>query len=319
MPSPQRRSAITWLSNQPYVLLTLAPIFWAGNAVVGRGVVGEIPPVTLSFLRWTGAFLLILPFAFSHLKRDWPVIRGRLGQMAIISVIGVSIFNTLQYWALEYTIALNALLMQSSGPLFIALFSLIILGIRLTLAQAIGIVVSLTGVLVILLRGDLAALMQIDLNKGDLLFILALAMFGLYSVLSMKRPKIHDLSFASFTFGCGALFLIPVVIWEVSVRGAFNPATSNLAAVAYVAIFPSIAAYLCYNRGIELIGANRAGPFFHLIPVFGSVMAIGFLGEQFRFFHLIGYALVLVGVFIAARKTKAAEDAAQPVQRRDAA
>lgn len=319
MTPPRQRSVISWLSDQPYILLTLTPIFWAGNAIVGRSVAGEIPPVTLSVLRWGGAFLLLLPFAYSHFKRDWPVIRANLSLLMLTSFIGISIFNTLQYWALEHTIALNGLLMQSSGPLFVALFSLILLGIRLTLAQAIGIVVSLVGVLIIILRGDISALTHIDLNKGDLLFVLALAVFGLYSILSMKRPKIHDLSFAAFTFGCGTLFLLPLLTWEIGARGIFSLTAPNLAAIGYVAIFPSIAAYLCFNRGVQLIGANRSAPFFHLIPVFGSVMAIGFLGEQFKLFHLVGYALVLAGVIIAARKSKAAEEAAHPVQQKDAA
>lgn len=300
------RSAITWLSNQPYVLLTLVPVFWAGNAVLGRAVAGSVPPVALSFLRWSFAFLIVLPFAWPHLKRDWPAIRERLGFMVLLSLIGVSAFNTLQYWALEHTQALNALLMQSSGPLFVALFSLIVLGIRLTLAQAIGVAVSLTGVLVILLRGDLTALTHIELNRGDLIFLVALAIFGLYSALMFKRPKTHDLSFAAFTFGCGALCLIPLYIWELTTRGGFSLTLANLSALAYVSVFPSVAAYLCFNRGVQLIGGNRAAPFFHLIPVFGSVMAIGFLGERLQLFHLAGYALVIAGVIIAARRATGA-------------
>ena len=296
------RSAITWLSNQPYVLLTLTPLFWAGNAVLGRGVAGEIPPVALSFLRWTLAFLIVLPFAWPHLKRDWPAIREKLGLMIVISLIGVSAFNTLQYWALEHTQALNALLVQSSGPLFVAIFSLIILGVRLTAGQALGIVVSLAGVLVILLRGDVTALAAIELNKGDIIFITALAIFGLYSALSVKRPKIHELSFVGFTFGCGAFCLIPLFVWEQMTRGGFSLTLPNLSALAYVAIFPSIASYLCFNRGVQLIGTNRAAPFFHLIPVFGSVMAIGFLGERIQLYHIAGYVLVIAGVIIAARR-----------------
>lgn len=319
MTPPRQRSAFSWLSNQPYVLLTLTPLFWAGNAVLGRGVAGEIPPVALSFLRWAFAFLIVLPFAWPHLKRDWPAIRSQWKLMAAISLIGVSAFNTLQYWALEHTIALNALLIQSSGPLFVAIFSFIILGVRLTLAQGIGIVVSLLGVLVILMRGDLTALANLELNKGDVIFLAALAIFGLYSALSVKRPKMHDLSFVGFTFGCGAFALIPLFIWEQMTRGGFALTTTNISALAYVAIFPSILSYLCFNRGVMLVGTNRAAPFFHLIPVFGSVMAIGFLGEKFQLFHLAGYMLVITGVVIAARRTKAAIDAAQPVQQKDAA
>ena len=125
-----------WLANQPYLLLCITTICWAGNAIVGRLAAGHIPPVTLSFLRWFLAFLLILPFAWKHLVRDWGAIRARLGTMIVITVSGISIFNTLQYWALEYTQALNTLLLQSAGPLFVAVWSLILLGVRLTLAQS---------------------------------------------------------------------------------------------------------------------------------------------------------------------------------------
>jgi drug/metabolite transporter (DMT)-like permease len=288
--------------DKPYLLLTLTSLFWAGNAVVGRAAAGHFPPITLSILRWTAAFLIVLPIAWPHLVRDWATIRERLGTMVALSIAGISIFNALQYWALEYTEALNALLMQSSGPLFVAIWSLLLLGVRLTWAQAAGIVVSLCGVLVILLRGDLGALSRIALNKGDVLYVTALAVFGFYSALSVKRPAIHNLSFLAFTFGCGAVCLIPLFVWELATRPIVQFTPSNLAVLAYVAIFPSILAYLCFNRGVELIGANRAAPFFHVVPVFGAAMAIVFLGERPQLFHLIGFALVLTGVFVAARK-----------------
>src|SRR6266436_6817720 len=156
-----------WLANQPYLLLSITALCWAGNAIVGRLAAGHIPPVTLSFLRWSFAFLIILPFAWKHLVRDWGAIRGRLGTMIFLSVTGIAAFNTLQYWALEHTQALNTLLLQSAGPLFVAVWSLILLGVRLTPAQACGVLVSLAGVLVILLHGDITALSSIQFNKGD--------------------------------------------------------------------------------------------------------------------------------------------------------
>src|SRR5882757_8922371 len=207
-----------WLANQPYLLLSITALCWAGNAIVGRLAAGHIPPVTLSFLRWSLAFLLVLPFAWKHLKRDREAIRARLGIMVVLSVTGIGAFNTLQYWALEHTQALNTLLLQSGGPLFVATWSLLLLGVRLTLAQAGGIVVSLIGVLVILLHGDLTTLSNIEFNKGDIIFTVALAIFGLYLVLSLKRPQIHGLSFVGFTFGCGAACLIPLWIWELFSR-----------------------------------------------------------------------------------------------------
>jgi drug/metabolite transporter (DMT)-like permease len=291
-----------WLANQPYLLLSITALCWAGNAIVGRLAAGHIPPVTLSFLRWSLAFLIVLPIAWKHLKRDWAAIRGKLGTMIVLSITGIGVFNTLQYWALEYTQALNTLLLQSAGPLFVAVWSLALLGVRLTLAQACGIVVSLTGVLVILLHGDLTTLKNIEFNKGDLIFTVALLIFGLYSVLTLKRPEIHGLSFVAFTFGCGAACLIPLLIWELLTRPVMQLDTNNLLMLFYVAVFPSTIAYLCFNRGIQLIGANRAAPFFHVVPVFGTAMAIVFLGERPQPFHVIGFALVLTGVFVASRK-----------------
>src|SRR5947207_10901210 len=138
-----------WLANQPYLLLSVTALCWAGNAIVGRLAAGHIPPVTLSFLRWSLAFLIILPFAWKHLVRDWAAIRSRLGTMIVLSVTGIGAFNTLQYWALEHTQALNTLLLQSAAPLVVAVWSLALLGVRLTLAQAAGVLLSLAGVLVL--------------------------------------------------------------------------------------------------------------------------------------------------------------------------
>jgi drug/metabolite transporter (DMT)-like permease len=300
--APAAASPGHWLAHQPYLLLSITALCWAGNAIVGRLAAGHIPPVTLSFLRWTVAFLIVLPFAWKHLVRDWGAIRSRLGTMIVLSVTGIGAFNTLQYWALEHTQALNTLLLQSAGPLFVALWSLILLGIRLTLAQAGGIVLSLTGVIVILLRGDLGALGGIEFNVGDIIFTVALVIFGLYSVLTLKRPNIHGLSFVAFTFGCGAASLIPLLIWEMLSRPLMRLDLPNLLMLFYVAVFPSTLAYLCFNRGVQLIGANRAAPFFHLIPLLGSAMAMVFLGERPQLFHVVGFALVLTGVFVASRR-----------------
>ncbi|MDU3133044.1 MAG: DMT family transporter [Bradyrhizobium sp.] len=291
-----------WIANQPYVLLSITALCWAGNAIVGRLAAGHIPPVTLSFLRWSLAFLLILPLAWKQLRQDWPAIRSRLGIMIALSLTGIGAFNTLQYWSLEYTQALNTLLLQSSGPLIVAVWSLLLLRVHLTAAQAIGIVLSPAGVLLILTRGHPTALASITFNRGDLIFLLAMAIFGFYSVLSLKRPQIHGLSMVAFTFGCGAASLIPLLVWELHARPVMVLDAKNLLSLLYVAIFPSTIAYLCFNRGVLLIGANRAAPFLHVVPVFGSIMAFVFLGEQPEIFHVIAFALVLGGVFIASRK-----------------
>ena len=213
--------------------------------------------------------------------------------------------NAISYWALQYTEALNALLIQSSGPLFVALWSLLLFGMRLTLAQFAGIAISLAGVLTILLRGDLSTLVSIQFNRGDVMFAGAVLSFGLYSALITRRPKIHQLSLISFTIGCGALLLLPFSILEFAAGVKLKPDALTAATLIYVMIFPSTLSYLFFNRGIALIGPNRAAPFLHLVPVFGSAMAILLLGEQPRLFHLIGYLLVLAGVVIASRQASA--------------
>jgi drug/metabolite transporter (DMT)-like permease len=305
MSASEQATGTSWLANQPYLLLSITALTWAGNAIVGRLAAGHIPPMTLAFLRWAIAFMIVLPMAWTHLKRDWQAIRAGLGIMILLSLTGIAGFNALQYWALEHTTALNTLLLQSAAPLFVAGWSLLLLGVRLTLAQAMGVALSLTGVLVILLHGDVTAITAIAFNKGDLIFTVALILFGIYSVMSFKRPAMHDLSFVAFTFGCGAACLIPLLIPELIWRPVMQLDIPNLLTLIYVAVFPSTIAFLCFNRGVQLVGANRAAPFLHLVPAFGSLMAIVFLDERPQLFHFVGFALVLTGVFVASRKPSA--------------
>src|SRR5690349_11644380 len=160
--------SVRWLNHQPYLLLSLASLFWAGNIVLGRYVAGHVPPITLTCVRWIGAFFTLLPFARPHLAKDWPVLRAHLPLVFGLSATGFALNNVMSYWALQHTEALNALLIQSSGPLFVALWALILFGVRLTFAQLCGIAISLLGVLTIILRGDFSALAGIHFNVGDI-------------------------------------------------------------------------------------------------------------------------------------------------------
>jgi drug/metabolite transporter (DMT)-like permease len=296
------RGAGQWLFAQPYLLLALTALFWSGNIVFGRFIAESVPPVTIAFIRWAGAFLLVLPFAWHHLKRDHETLRRHFWLMSAITISGISAYNTIAYWGLNYTQAINALLLQSTNPLHIALWTLILFGDRLTAKQWIGVSISLTGVLVIISRGDPAVITGMRFNIGDILIFLALTTNGIYSALLKRRPDVHPLSFMAFTMGWGAAWLIPLLAWEVAtVRIAvFN--TTTVPILIYIFVFPGLLAYFFFNRGVELIGPNRAAPFLHLIPVFGSVLAILFLGERPQLFHGVGYALVLCGIAIATRK-----------------
>jgi drug/metabolite transporter (DMT)-like permease len=302
--SPARRGG--WLLDQPYLLLSLTSLFWAGNTIVGRGVVGHVPPMTLAFIRWGGAAIILLPFAAGHIARDWPIIRKHMMLMALLALTGFSAYNTMAYYGLQYTTAINGLLLQSIGPLFVALWTFALFGDRLTLRQAGGICVSLTGVVIIICHGSLAVLLNINFNRGDVMFLIALLFYGFYTAMLRKRPPIHPLSFLTVGMGWGAIFLIPAVAWEIASGRTPIIDTESVAIFAFVCIFPSLLGYLFLNRGIELIGPNRAAPFMHLVPVFGSVMAIVLLGERFELFHAVGYALVFSGITIATRKSSAA-------------
>ena len=302
---PKHFSPLRWIINQPYLLLSLTSLFWAGNIVLARFVAGHVPPLTLSSVRWIGAFILLWPFAKEHLRRDWPILRANLPLMLLLSATGFAFNNAISYMALQYTEALNALLIQSSAPLFVALWALLLFGVRLTWAQLGGIVISLAGVLTIILRGDLSALANNPLQQGRPDVCQRRA--GIRALFSRHDQAPGDASPVADHFHHGLRLDHAGAVCMVgdAERLCAEGRSPDRGDVAYAVIFPSTLAYLCFNRGIALIGPNRAAPFLHLVPVFGSVMAIVLLGEQPRLFHVVGYALVLAGVVIASRQGSA--------------
>lgn len=300
------------LYDSPYHLLVLAMLFWSGNFIVGRAVHATVPPIGLAFWRWTGGLLLVLPFAWRHLRRDLPVLRAHWPLVLLLSAAGIATFNTLVYTGLRSTTALNGLLMQSTMPVFILLCSFLLFGDRPGRAQVGGIVLSLAGVAVIVSRGEPLALLRVPLNMGDVWVFAAVVSYALYSALLRRRPAVHPSSFLATTFALGAAMLLPFHLGEHLSGRALRLEAPTLLAIGYVAVFPSVLAYFCYNRGVELIGANRAGQFLHLMPVFGSLMALLFLGEAFRSFHAGGAALIIAGIVLAARAAPKPTAASEP-------
>ena len=289
--------------NNAYVLLSLMALFWAGNQVLGRAAAGEVPPVALSFLRWTLATLFVLPFAWPHMKRDWPTVHKHWLFLGFLGVIGGGAFNTLQYIGLNYTTALNSLVLNSTGPILIAIACVLIFKDRLTPPQIAGTIISMAGVLVVVSRGDLELLSTFSLNRGDLLIVFAMAITGIYTAYLRLRPEIHWITFLFCLFLASSMFNAPLVMIEAVVFGkVVQPTLFTVLAVGYVSIFPSIVAYFCFTRGVELIGGVRAGIFLHLIPLFGALMAIGLLGEPLAPFHVVGFVLILAGVALTSRK-----------------
>lgn len=296
------RRLTTRLYNNAYLLLSCMALCWAGNQVLGRAVAGHIPPITYSFLRWSLATVIVLPFAVAHVRRDWPAIRSHWRYLTFVGAIGGGLFNTLQYIALNYTTALNSVVLNSTGPIFIAMATFLIYQERLTLRQAGGTAVSTAGVLGIISKGDFNALHALAFNGGDLLLLTGMATNGIYTALLRDRPAIHWLSFLFVLFLVSALVVLPFWTWEIASGARMELTPFTLAAVGYIAIFPSVVAYICLTRGVELIGANRSGIFLHMIPLFGALLAISLLGEPLQVFHIIGFALILCGVALASRK-----------------
>jgi len=289
------------IQDRPYLLLTMAVLFWAGNFILGRAFHNDIPPIALAFWRWLGASVLVTWLALPHLRRDHKALTGAWPAVLLLAVLGIASFNTLAYSGLQYTQAINAFLIQSLMPVMIVVLSFLIFRESVTSLQCVGIVVSLSGAVMIIARGDAAALMSLSVNRGDFLVMMAIACYAGYSVMLRKKPEVHPLAFICTIFWLGTLILLPLYLWESMTVAVMQVKLTSLLVIGYVMVFPSIVSYLCYNRGVELVGANRAGLFIHLMPVFGSIMAVLFLGETFRWYHGVGVFLIGTGIFLATR------------------
>jgi drug/metabolite transporter (DMT)-like permease len=300
-PSVSRANLASRGFGNAYLLLILTALFWAGNSVVARGIHEMVPPLALAWLRWTLATLLILPFAWPYLKRDRAVIAANWRMLLLLGSLGTGLFIALYYYGISKTSAINALIINSAVPIFIPLAAFTMYGERIGRLPALGIAVSMLGVLVILAKGDPSVIASLDLNEGDLWVLAAMAVWSVYTVLLRKQPPIHWLSFAAIAFAVASMVNLPIFIGEHLLYRQIHLSWEAVAAIAYVSTFPSIVAQVFYIRGVELIGGNRAGVFMHLIPMFGAILAIAFLGEVLHLFHLAGFAFILVGVWLASR------------------
>lgn len=289
------------MNASPYLLLTLTALFWAGNAVVARALHVLLPPATMAFWRWVLALLLLLPFVLRPMYEQRALLRGHWMRLALLGVLGVGCYNTFLYAALQTTTATNGVLISSITPVLIVLVGRILFGVEMTRRQQAGILLSLLGVVGIVSRGELAVLERLDFNQGDLLLVGCAVTWALYTVLLRFRPVgIDTLAFlGAAVIGGILLLMLPLYLVELASRrtAVWNAATG--AGMAYFAVFPSILAYLFWNRGVRQVGANRAGLFLYLIPVFGIVLAIVFLGERLHLFHLLGAALIFTGIAVS--------------------
>jgi drug/metabolite transporter (DMT)-like permease len=283
-----------------FALLALAMLIWAGNWVMGRGLRDAIDPVSLNFLRWVIAVVVLAPFAFAEVRRNFAVIRRNLGLLLLLALTGVAVFHALVYLGLRTTTAVNGVLLNSSLPLFILLCSWIIERERATGRQISGMLLSFAGIVLIMSHGELARLQALEFQAGDAWILLAMPVWGIYSVLLKRRPpQLGGLAFLFVLSVLGTAMLLPAL----AIEGLRLPRTgAETAAVLYIGFGASIAAFICWNRGVAIVGANAAGFTLHLLPAFGTILAILFLGEAFGLFHAVGIAIIIAGVVLATRR-----------------
>lgn len=290
----------------PYLLLTLAPFFWSGNWIIGRALHEDIPPMGMTFFRWLFAVLILAPFALPPLLRDWPVVRAHWRTLLLLGSIGVGLHNALAYLGLNYTTATNGVILNSFIPVMIIAMAWIFFRERLAPLQLAGVAVSLSGVLAILSQGSLEVLAAFRLNGGDLFVILSMAMWSLYTILLRRRPRgLHMLSFLFVLAVIGDLVVLPFWIGEMALGRRIQWTPASLAAMLSVALFSSVLAYIFWNRGVEAVGAQVAGLFIHLMPVFGVILAWLFLDERLHVYHVVGIALILMGIALTTRRGRA--------------
>jgi drug/metabolite transporter (DMT)-like permease len=283
-------------------LLALASLFWAGNWVVGRMLRDAFEPVTLNFLRWSGAAIVLAPFAWRGALESRAAIRRSAGVLVLLALTGVALFQSLIYLGLRTTTAVNAVLLNSSAPLFMLMCSWAIERERGTLRQVAGMLISLAGILVILSRGEAANLLGLDLHAGDAWILLAMPIWGVYSVLLKRRPpEVGGVVFLFVISVTGVLLLAPFAALDALRAPLHWPGAEAAAAVLYTSLAASVGAFICWNRGVAVVGANTAGFTLHLLPAFGTVLAMIFLGESFHAFHAAGIAIILLGVIVATR------------------
>ena len=286
----------------PYLLLALAPFFWACNWIVGRALANDVPPMAMTLLRWVFALIILTPFAAPHVAREWRIVRANWKAMLVLGALGVGTHNALAYLGLNYTTATNGVILNSFIPVMIIACSWLFLRERLSALQLAGVVVSLTGVLAILSRGNPEVLASFRLNKGDLFVILSMAMWSIYTIGLRWRPAgLHMLTFLFALIVVGIVCVLPFFIAEFTWGRRMTPSIANFAALAALGLFPSLLGYIFWNRGVEQVGASVAGLFAHLMPVFGVILAWIFLGERLALFHVTGIALILTGIWITSR------------------
>ena len=287
-----------------YTFLTLAALFWSGNFIIGKfATLFEVPPLTLNFLRWVMVWFILIPFTIKEILLKKRYIKKNFLVIGFMGVLSISTFNSVVYFALNFTQVINAVLMLSAIPVVIIIFSSIMKIEKTNIFQLSGLILSITGVGTIISNADIQKIVSLNFNKGDLWMIICVLSWSLYSTLLKKnKSELSQFALIQIMVSVGLIFLFPQFLYEQSVGLDFSINKAFIFILLYVVIFPAIAAYYCWQKAIELIGPNRSAMFIQLMPLFSALMAIIIFKEKFQLYHFIGATFIVSGIYLSNRK-----------------
>ena len=288
-----------------YIFLVLAALFWSGNFIVGKfATLFQIPPLTLNVYRWIAVWFILIPFTYKEINQNLPYIKRNWLVISFMGVITISTFNSVVYYALNYTQVINAVLVLAAIPAATIIFSSLMNIEKTNIFQLLGLVLSIIGIASIISNGDIQKISSLNFNKGDLWMLVCVITWALYSTLLKKNKfKFSQFTLIQLMVSAGLVFLIPQLFYEKSIGLEVNFNKAFFLILFYVVVFPAIAAYYFWQKGIELIGPNRATMFIQLMPLFSAVMAIIIFKEKFEIYHFVGAAFIVSGIYLSNKKT----------------
>jgi drug/metabolite transporter (DMT)-like permease len=288
-----------------YLMLTFCAFFWSGNFIVGKfATFYQVPPLTLNFFRWLIVWIIIIPFTVKDIFINIKIIKKKFYSILLMSITSISIFNSVVYYSLNFTQVLNGALMISTIPVLIIFISFIFRVEKINLNQFLGLILSITGVVIIITQLEFSRLIHLDLNKGDLWLFVAMLSWAIYStMLKTHKTGLNYLTFISVIVTLGLIFLLPQFLFEFNNEELIKFNFAFFLIISYVVLFAGLGAYIFWNKAILIVGPSRAGIFLHLMPVFSSFMAIFLLNEKFMNFHIFGAIAIILGIYLSSKKT----------------
>ena len=286
-----------------YIFLILATLFWSGNFIVGKAAsLFEIPPFTLNFYRWTFAWLILAPFTLKEIFRKKNYIINNIKLFLILGVTSITVFNSIVYYSLNFTQVISGVLMISTIPVMIIFFCWVFKIEKTNFYQILGVFFSLMGVVVIVTNANISKLLNLNFNKGDLWMVVAMFSWAMYSALLRKKKfKLSQISLLQTIISAGLILLLPAYLIEMALGYKVDIHLPFILTLTYVVLFPGLASFFFWIKGISIIGSNRSGIFLHLMPIFSTIMAMFIFKEKFMTFHLIGAISIITGIILSSK------------------